>query len=76
MNRLTITNADSASATKTTWSESIWSCIPSATKNRVTKKSRSPRIFATTSRLYGNAESVTPAMSAPIAIEKSASIAK
>ena len=70
-----MTNAESASATSTTWSEPIWSCMPSATKKRVTKKSRRLRILATTSRLYGNAESVTPAISAPIAIEKSASIA-
>ena len=43
--------------------------MPSATKNRVTKKSRILITLAITSTLYGKVDMLTPAMSAPISLE-------
>src|SRR4051812_27494323 len=42
---------------------------PRVTKNKVMKKSRRLTILAITSRLYGNVDNDTPAMSAPISRE-------
>jgi len=46
------------------------SCIPNETKNMVTKKSLSPPTMPIISILYGILARITPAMKAPMAIEK------
>ena len=71
-NRLATRNADASSATPMSSAVGIGICMPSATKNSVTKKSRMLTTFATTSRLYGNVEMLTPAISAPISRESPA----
>ena len=44
--------------------------MPRPTKNSVTKKSRRLVTLATTSSVYGKVEIITPAISAPIAVDK------
>ena len=75
MNRLATRKADASSAMPTSCGVGIGICMPSATKNSVTKKSRMLTTLATTSRLYGNVEMAMPAISAPISRESPAALA-
>src|SRR6185436_15360147 len=73
--RVSTTTTDSTAAANSAAPVGTASSMPSDTKKSVTKKSRSDWIFATTSSEYGKVERLTPAISAPIAEEKSAFIA-
>src|SRR2546430_10267572 len=58
-----------ASDSSRTWMLGTVICIPNATKKSVTKKSRMLTALATTSVVYGKADRLTPAISAPISRE-------
>ena len=64
------TSPEIITAVRTTDTLGMGICIPRATKNNVIKKSRIFMTFAIISKLYGNVAKVTPAINAPISIDK------